>query len=317
VSGDGSVTGTGIACPGDCSESFTSGAVVTLAAPPASGSTFSGWGGACSGTGSCSVTMSSAQSVTASFAATPPPPGGLSLLREDDASNPDPLPLWGEIAAQDPSRAQQFGSGGPSGGPYRRLTVLDGDNFYGERAELAHNSRLNGLGGPWGTFFLYGENERRLTQFQMRLPTDFPINANSWQVVMQMKQTGPAANSGGTPVLALEARQGAWVLTQSDSAGASSNTHVVWSTPATLGVWTPISLDVTYSPNPSVGKLQITVGGVQSPTFTTYTQKYEISPGSTGLSAGDAIPSHLRMGLYHDTALPGTHIDFTDVQVLG
>jgi hypothetical protein len=197
------------------------------------------------------------------------------------------------------------------------MTVLDGDDVWGERAELGYNSRLNGLGAPWGTFFLYGANERRVTQFQMRLPTTFPISTTSWQVVMQMKQTGPSANSGGTPVLALEAREGRWVLTQSDSAGASSNTHELWSTPATLGAWTPISLDVTYSPNPSVGKVQMTVGGVQSPTITTYTQKYEISPGSVGLNPGDPIPSHLRMGIYHNAALPGTHVDFSDVKVLG
>jgi polysaccharide lyase-like protein/List-Bact-rpt repeat protein len=315
ASGNGGVSGTGIACPGDCSQSYTSGTVVALVATPASGSTFTGWGGSCSGTGGCSVTMSAARSVTASFATAPS--GGLSVLRQDDASNPDPMPLWNEIMAQDSSRHQQFSTGGPTGGAFRRLTVLDGDNVWGERAELAHNARLGGLGAPWGTFFLYGENERRVTQFQMRLPTDFPINTNSWQVVMQMKQTGPSANSGGTPVLALEARQGRWVLTQSDSAGASSNTHEVWSTPASLGVWTPISLDVTYSPNPSVGKVQITVGGVQSPTFTTFTQKYEISPGSQGLLPGDAIPSHLRLGIYHDTALPGTHVDFANVKVLG
>jgi hypothetical protein len=320
-SGNGAVSGTGIACPGDCSESYTSGTVVPLVAAPATGSTFTGWGGACSGTGNCSVTMSAAKSVTASFSTAlpppPPPPSGLQVLRQDDASNSDPMPLWNAIDAQDASRHQQFSTGGPTGGPFRRMTVLDGDNYWGERAELGYNSRLSGLGAPWGTFFLYNQGDRRVTQFQMRLPTNFPINTTSWQVVTQMKQTGPSANSGGTPVLALEARNGRWVVTQSDSAGASSNTHELWSTPATLGVWTPISLDVTYSPNPTVGKLQITVGGVQSPTFTTYTEKYEISPGSQGLLPGDAIPSHLRMGLYHDPALPGSHVDFTDVKVLG
>jgi hypothetical protein len=314
-SGNGSVSGPGIACPGDCSESYVSGTVVALTAAPATGSTFTGWGGGCSGTGTCSVTMSAAKSVTAAFATKPS--GSLSVLRQDDASNPDPIPLWNEISAQASSRHQQFSTGGPTGGPFRRMTVLDGDNYYGERAELAHNARLGGLGAPWGTFFLYNQGDRRVTQFQMRLPTDYPINSPSWQVVMQMKQTGPSANSGGTPVLALEARSGRWVVTQSDSAGASSNTHELWSTPATLGVWTPISLDVTYSPDPAAGKLQITVGGVQSPTFNTYTEKYEISPGSQGLLPGSAIPSHLRMGIYHHSALPGTHVDFTDVKVLG
>lgn len=242
---------------------------------------------------------------------------GLSLLRDDSASNPNPLPLWNEIAAQDSSRASWFPGGGPDNGPFRRLTVLDGDNAWGERAELGYNSRLNGLGAPWGTFFLYYAGQRRVTSYDMRLPDTFPINTNSWQVVTQMKQTGPSANSGGTPVIALEARQGRWVLTQSDSPGDSSDTHELWSTPATLGAWTHISWDVTYSPDPREGRVQLTVGDAQSPTFTTYTQKYEIAPGSQGLSPGDPIPSHLRMGLYHSPSLPGSHVDFTNVEVRG
>ena len=241
----------------------------------------------------------------------------MALLREDPASNPDPLPLWTQIAAQDNSRASWFASGGPNDAPFRRLTALDGDNYSGERAELGYNSRLGGLGSPWGTFYLYNAGERRVTSYDMRLPNDFPINTNTWQVVTQMKQTGPSANSGGTPVIALEAREGRWVLTQSDSPGSSSTTHELWSTPATLGAWTHISFDVTYSPNPSQGRIQVTIGGVQSPALTTYTEKYEISPGSQGLNPGDPIPSHLRLGLYHNPTLPGSHVDFTNVQVQG
>ncbi len=67
--GLGTVTSSpsGINCGSACSASFAAGAVVTLTAAPASGSTFTGWSGACSGTGSCAVTMSAAQSVMASF----------------------------------------------------------------------------------------------------------------------------------------------------------------------------------------------------------------------------------------------------------
>jgi Polysaccharide lyase len=240
-----------------------------------------------------------------------------TLLRSDAAVNPDPIQRWNQVAAQNDSRHQQFSTGGPNGRGFRRLTVQDGDDYWGERAELGYNSRLNGLGAPSGTFFLYNEGERRVTDFWMRLPSSFPIDADTWQVVMQMKQTGPSSNSGGTPVLALEARQGRWVLTQSDTPGPGGDTHEVWSTPATVGTWTRISLDVTYSPDPSLGRIQITIGDVASPTFTTYTQKYETEPGSQGLNPGDAIPSHLRMGIYHNPSLPGTHVDFSDVSVLG
>src|SRR5919106_1197938 len=41
--GSGSVTGSGISCPTDCSQSYTSGTSVTLTARAASGSTFVNW----------------------------------------------------------------------------------------------------------------------------------------------------------------------------------------------------------------------------------------------------------------------------------
>ena len=80
--GDGSVSdGGSIACTitggstsGTCSDDFADGTSVTLTATPASGSSFAGWTGDCAGTGSCTVTMDQARSVTATFDATPPPP---------------------------------------------------------------------------------------------------------------------------------------------------------------------------------------------------------------------------------------------------
>lgn len=69
-SGGGSVNSNpaGIICGADCAENYNSGTVVTLTATPNASSTFAGWsGGGCSGTGSCIVTMNSAQSVNAQF----------------------------------------------------------------------------------------------------------------------------------------------------------------------------------------------------------------------------------------------------------
>jgi uncharacterized repeat protein (TIGR02543 family) len=68
-SGLGSVTYDAQSCANVCSANYTNGAVVALTAVPASGYTFSGWSGACSGTGACTVTMDAAKSVTATFAA--------------------------------------------------------------------------------------------------------------------------------------------------------------------------------------------------------------------------------------------------------
>jgi hypothetical protein len=41
--------------------------MVTLAAASANGAKFTGWSGACTGTGSCVVTITAAKSVTAAF----------------------------------------------------------------------------------------------------------------------------------------------------------------------------------------------------------------------------------------------------------
>ena len=68
-SGGGTVTSNpaGIACGDDCSESYAAGTPVTLTAAPAADSSFAGWGGACAGSGPCTVTMSASRSVTAAF----------------------------------------------------------------------------------------------------------------------------------------------------------------------------------------------------------------------------------------------------------
>ena len=57
----------GINCPEDCRESYSSGTTVTLKAYADSSSTFTGWTGACSGTGPCTVTMNTVTSVGANF----------------------------------------------------------------------------------------------------------------------------------------------------------------------------------------------------------------------------------------------------------
>jgi uncharacterized protein (DUF2141 family) len=67
--GSGIVTSSpsGIDCGSDCSEPYNQGTAVTISATASAGSTFAGWSGACSGTGTCSVTMDSNKTVTATF----------------------------------------------------------------------------------------------------------------------------------------------------------------------------------------------------------------------------------------------------------
>lgn len=62
----------GSAPSGDCSRSYAGGTSVVLTAVAGEGQTFNGWGGSCTGTGTCSLSLTANRSVTASFSG----PGG-------------------------------------------------------------------------------------------------------------------------------------------------------------------------------------------------------------------------------------------------
>src|SRR6516164_3389838 len=61
----------GINCGQTCSADFADGTQVTLTAIPTGTSFFAGWSGACSGVGTCKVTITKNLAVTASFASSP------------------------------------------------------------------------------------------------------------------------------------------------------------------------------------------------------------------------------------------------------
>jgi hypothetical protein len=67
--GKGTVTSSpsGISCGSACSKSYDYGSSVTLNAKAGSGSSFSGWSGACSGKGACTVSLTAAASLNATF----------------------------------------------------------------------------------------------------------------------------------------------------------------------------------------------------------------------------------------------------------
>ncbi len=102
--GTGTVTSSpaGISCGATCSTTFTDGTSVTLSATPDSGSTFAGWDGeGCTGTGTCTVVMSQAREVTATFGVEvqeplppppedPPPPEEEPPPSEEEPTSPPP-----------------------------------------------------------------------------------------------------------------------------------------------------------------------------------------------------------------------------------
>jgi hypothetical protein len=67
--GAGTVTSDigGLNCGNNCAVGFLSGSTVTLTPTPQAGQTFLGFGGACSGTGPCTLTITAPVTVTAAF----------------------------------------------------------------------------------------------------------------------------------------------------------------------------------------------------------------------------------------------------------
>jgi hypothetical protein len=65
--GSGTVSAENIDCGSDCTEEYPENAEVILTATPETDSAFTGWNGACSGTDVCTVSMTEAQDITASF----------------------------------------------------------------------------------------------------------------------------------------------------------------------------------------------------------------------------------------------------------
>jgi subtilisin family serine protease len=70
--GGATITGTGISCGSDCTESYASGTMVTLTATPLYASTLTGWSNCDAPSGNtCTMTMSTSKTVTANLTTTP------------------------------------------------------------------------------------------------------------------------------------------------------------------------------------------------------------------------------------------------------
>jgi hypothetical protein len=78
----------GIDCGQNCLASFLAAGPVTLTATADTGFSFTGWGGACSGTGTCVVAMTSETVVTAVFERLPPMPAACHGLMPQSLTAP-------------------------------------------------------------------------------------------------------------------------------------------------------------------------------------------------------------------------------------
>ena len=111
-SSGGTVTGTDISCPGDCSNTYDQGTPVTLTATPNSGFFFERWSGCTSTSGNqCTVNMNTNMSVTAYFSDL----SGLPLPSEVIVYSY--LPVENAVENENnPSLCKPFGVGNITGG---------------------------------------------------------------------------------------------------------------------------------------------------------------------------------------------------------
>jgi polysaccharide lyase-like protein len=260
-------------------------------------------------------------------------PSSCTVVASDTASNPDPISFWGKIDCEASSREQQQTAGGDShltatgtsqgNSAFRRATVIDGDDVWGERCELGNNwSQPTGAtpAGPGPTMF-YQDGERRLTYASLRLPSSTPMGSD-WRTVLQMKQMQPYNNPTPGPIIELQLRGNQWMLVNSWQG--------IWTAPAQQNTWTRFAFDVTYSPNPSIGSIKVYAdlngdgdfgdANEQSSVIHTATLETEtVTSSYSPYGVGQSIPDHLRTGIYQDpnySCPTGCSMDVDNVQVI-
>ncbi|OGU07013.1 MAG: hypothetical protein A2075_13230 [Geobacteraceae bacterium GWC2_58_44] len=134
----------GISCGDSCSFIYPEGTQVTLTARSYTAATFTGWGGACSGTENCTVTLNQARAVTATFSGTFSLSGS---VRSGNASGPAvtgaTVSIAGKTATTD--SAGTFSISGISAGSYPLTISATGYSTYSNasHAVAANQSGLN------------------------------------------------------------------------------------------------------------------------------------------------------------------------------
>jgi hypothetical protein len=266
-----------------------------LSAPKASGKT-----------GSC---LTSDPGLTSNFLT---PQAGSRAIWRDDCSAADPLALYGGFAGARADgqrdmyttnlsqiasgRLSRSSSGGPGDLPYRQLTVVSGDQAWGNRDALGYNRNDSPVA-------LWHEGQYRMLRTWLRLGS---VNQTSnWRELFEIKQSQPYPSGMSTDdgvMFEVQQRSGNLVF--------MSHWHDLWTVPVTVGAWHPISVEGMWSADPAKGWLRFRVGNQVSSKFTGANLLRNTQNGST-------VPSYLEMGPYQSSSLPGFSLSFSDLSVYG
>ncbi|MGH2962024.1 MAG: heparin lyase I family protein [Solirubrobacterales bacterium] len=238
-----------------------------------------------------------------------------AVVRSDPGIDPNPENLWGDIQCQADSRYEHHVTGGPDGGPWRQLTVLDGDNFFGERCELGRNTKRYGRSSTTdhrGTFYLFRKGDRRIIDWDFKLMSGFPVTTQN-STIFQLKHTCPCDSITSNPAVQLMPKlPNLYLRVPSNDTDTSEWDR--WSTRVQTGVWYHATLDITFHTTEADGRVQLTIDDVDGVADARSSPTLSLST----INRDDGVPSpdHLRMGHYRNTAIAGTSsVGLADVQV--
>lgn len=233
---------------------------------------------------------------------------GESPMAAEWASNSS-VPVAASPPNPDPTRISQSTFRAQGNRSYR-FEMRDGDDSYGERAELGQ--AMPALSGYEKHLFRAGQE--RWIAMQYYLPASWPTD-DTWQTVFQIK---PSTPGGGGPDIGLDAggnrlmfygNSNTWGSTAGavfDGAGPLSG----GSYPLTKGGWIKLTWHIVFSADPRVGALEVFGDladgrGMRSlvPHRNRATMKF----------LGPAMdPVHLRVGIYRDPAMTATASLYVD-----
>jgi hypothetical protein len=174
------------------------------------------------------------------------------------------------------------------------FTVNDGDNCYGERAEI-------GQALPSRTGFsesrLFNNGDDRWISFQVKLGSDFPLNTTSWNLIAQWKHLVVPNSNDVYPEVAVEVHNGRYYLDDNGSAA--------WAGPAAVANrWQKFTLHMKFSNNPSVGFVEVYGDPDGAGLRQLMPRRYMRTLGQN--TSGVATPGHSRIGIYRNAAISGT-----------
>ena len=231
-----------------------------------------------------------------------------SALASEWASNSSE-PAAASPAKPDASRIAASGFRAQGRRSYR-FELRDGDQSYGERAELGQ--AMPNRAGDERRWFLAGQE--RWIAMQYYLPAIWPTD-DTWQTVFQIKPVSPG---GGGPNIGLDAgRNRLMFYGNSNAWGSTAGNVFLGSGPLPgrgyrlrRGRWIKLTWHIVFSADPVVGSLEVFGNLADGTGMRTLVRQRKRATMKYHDGAMD--PVHLRAGIYRDPAIRTTSQLFVD-----